>query len=449
MDLIGSNLGRRKFLKIGSMAIVSPLLMKAYGLFSLAATKTANAASRSRAAYNRAIDKMVEGFRQGAKKVVGWGTSRMGSPTVTAKALINYAKSSVTHNPFWLDERYAAGTKWGGLIGFPMFSPGGSNPSYSTFTPGPYQTPECGYESQLWPGENWEFLRPIRVGDTLRAWYRTPQLTEQTYKDRGDTRGFLNLECDCDVVNQRDEIVGIYKNYTVRIFYPDGAPGTRYKLDRYGFTQEEIVYLDRLARQEKIRGAEIRYWEDVNVGDMLDPVVIGPTNIADIYDRSTEGDPEFAMEGRGGGRDPNEPLNKLLEKEGVLGNEYMEYEGYYYKSAGRHADDIAAWEQNEPAAFLWGVYSLHPQLRCLTNWIGDDAFVRKFSWRHIMRTVIGDASYSMGKVTNKRRENGEYLVDIALWQQDMRGFIVDAAAATVALISKTQPYPELTREVDY
>jgi acyl dehydratase len=441
MDLIDSKLGRRKFLRLGIMALVSPLIIKAHGFVSLATAKSLDV-------YNRAIEKMVEGFRKGAKEVVGWGTSRMGSPTVTAKSLMNYASSSVTDNPFWLDEKYAAGTKWGGLIAFPMYSPGGSNPSYSTFTPGPYQTPECGFESQLWPGEDWEFLRPIREGDTLRAWYRTPELKEQNYKDRGDTRGFLNVECDCDVVNQRDEIVGIYKNYTVRIYYPEGAPGTLYKLGRYGFTEEEIVYLDRLARREKILGSEIRYWENVKVGDMLDPVVIGPTNIADIYSRNTEGDPEFAMESRGES-DPNEPLNKLLEKEGVLDNEYMEYEGLYYKSAGRHADDIAAWEQNEPAAFLWGVYSLHPQLRCLTNWIGDDAFVRKFSWRHITRTVIGDASYSMGKVTNKYRENGEFLIDIALWQQDMRGFIVDAAVATVALLSKTEPYPDLKREVSY
>jgi hypothetical protein len=246
-----------------------------------------------------------------------------------------------------------------------------------------------------------------------------------------------------------DEIVGIYKCMTVRIYYPDGAPGTAYKLSRYGFTKEEISYLDRLARQRKIRGAEIRYWEDVKVGDMLEPVVIGPTNIADIYSRDTSADPEFDFESSMAGRNPNDPMDKLLNKEGEIGDEYMLYEGLYYKSAGRHADDIAAWEQNEPAAFLWGVYSLHPQLCCLTNWMGDDGFVRKWCWRHITRTFIGDASYSRGKVTKVYQQGGEYLVDIALWQEDIRGFIVDAAVATVGLVSKTQPYPELKREVSY
>jgi acyl dehydratase len=440
-----SKLGRRKFLKIGSVVLVSPLFMKAHSLGSLFVARTVNAASRSLAAYNRAVDRMVEETRKRMNKAGGWGKSGRGSATVTAEALIDNASSSVKYNPFWIDERYAAGTRWGGLIAFPMYSVGTTN-----VTTNESKTPECGYERQLWPGENWEFLRPIRVGDTLRTWNRAPQIREQTVPDRGDTRGFLLMECNCDLVNQKDEIVGIYENYTVRIFFPDGPPGASYTLERYGFTENEIVYLDRLARQEKVRGAEIRYWEDVNINDMLDPVVIGPTNIADIY--AFGGGIGLSMGAGFRGSDSageQQPLHQLLEKEGVIGSEYMEYDGSYYKGAGRHADDLSAREEGEPAAFLWGAMSLRSQLCCLTNWMGDDAFVRKFSWRHITRTVVGDASYSLGKVVNKRIENGEYLVDIALWQQDMRGFIADAAFATVALLSKTQPYPEVKRDVSY
>lgn len=439
--------GRRNFLKLSSMALVSPLILKGVGLVS-----PRNVLARSRSSidtFNRALDKMLEDFRNAAKKVPGWGTSTRESPTVTAKAMIKYASESVKYNPFWLDEQYAAGTRWGGLIAFPMFSPDGSNPTYSPFHPRPFITPECGYLRQLWPGEDWEFFRPIRVGDTLRVWRRLPLLTEITVPYGGNVRGFWNLGCDDDVVNQRDEIIGTYKNNSVWIFFLDGAPGAPYILERYGFTKEELIYLDKLARQRTIRGAEIRYWEDVNVGDMLDPVVIGPTNIADIYARDTTGDPEFDFVAAIASKDPNEPLDKLLEKEGEIGDEYMEYDGLYYKSAGRHADDMAARLEGEPGAFLWGVYSLHPQICCLTNWMGDDAFVRKWSWRHITRTVNGDASWALGKVMKKRMENGEYLVDIGLWQQDIRGYIVDAAVATVALISKTQPYPNLTREVSY
>ncbi|MBN1627494.1 MAG: MaoC family dehydratase N-terminal domain-containing protein [Deltaproteobacteria bacterium] len=448
MVQVKNNPGRRNFLKISSMAIAAPLFLRMSKLVSLASAKAAVAGD----VYNRAMDRMVEGFRAAAKKAVGWGRVSSGgmpgmarSSTVTKDALINLASGYVTYNPFWVNESYAANTRWGGLIAFPDLE--GLIPGTSNLTTDAYKSAECGFERQLWPGEDYEFLRPIRVGDTLRVWNREPKLIELGHPDFEGVRGVVNVECDCDYINQRAEVVSTYKNQTVRYWFPKGAPGTTFILNRYGFTKEEIVHLDRLARKEKVRGADIRYWEDVNVGDTTDTVVIGPTNIADIYASSGGGMPGGGPGGAGAQQDV---LHKLLEKEGTIVSEYVYYEGSYYKGAGRHADDISARMEGEPGAFLWGRMSVHSMLACLTNWIGDDAFVRKFSWRHVYRTVNGDASYAMGKITRKYRQNDEYLVDIALWQQDMRGFIVDAALATVALLSRTEPYPpDVTREISY
>jgi acyl dehydratase len=454
MSKISSSLGRRSFLKISSMAITAPLFLRATKLVSLAAAK----AEVVKDAYNRAIESMIAGFREGAKAVVGWSRPTRGTSTVTKEALINNARGYVSYNPFWINEAYAANTRWGGLISFPNLE--GLVAGANNMTPGDYMTAECGFERQLWPGEDYEFLRPIRVGDTLRVWNRAPQVIPVEHPDFNGVRGVVNVECDCDYINQRSEVVSTYKNQTVRYYFPGGAPGTKFTLNRYGFTKEEIVYLDKLARQEQVRGARIRYWEDVNVGDMANPVVIGPTNIADIYASSTGGGTPAgagpgelaaaASAGQRGAAAVPQILHKLLDKEGAIGSEYVIYEGSYYKGAGRHADDISARMEGEPGAFLWGRMSVHSMLACLTNWIGDDAFVRKFSWRHVYRTINGDASYALGKVTKKYQQNGEYLVDIALWQQDIRGYVVDAAATTVALLSKTQAYPpDVTREVSY
>jgi acyl dehydratase len=454
-----TNLGRRKFLTVSSVAAMSPLIMK---VFNLAFTRVAAAASSAGAAYNRAIDKLLEETRKKMAAAAGWGKGR-GSATATAQGLINHASSTITYNPFWLDEAYAAGTRWGGLIALPMYSSGASQVSTAGL-----ETPECGFDRQLWPGQDWEFFQPIRVGDTLRGWNRDLSMTEQKSPDRGGVRGFFLVEGNCDGVNQRGEIVSTMKNYTIRIFFPDGPPGTKFKLNRYGFSKEEIVYLDRLARQTKVRGANIRYWEDVKVGDMLEPTVIPPTNIQDIA--SQGGGAAAAVGGAGGaggigsggrgasggGVAEEKPVHQLLQKEGVISGaqEYIQdpETGYYYKGGGdtlRHWDDLASRLEGEPGAFLWGVMSQKSMLRCITNWMGDDAFIRKFNWRHIYRTIVGDASYSMGKVTNKRNENGEYLVDLFVWQQDMRGYIVDTAISTVALLTKAKPYPDLKKVITY
>jgi acyl dehydratase len=451
------NLNRRKFLKIGSVALASPLVMKGIGLVS---PNTAAAKAKGvTAAYNRAIDRMFEDTKKRFAAVGGWAPMR-GPAKVTAEELIRHASSIVSYNPFWLDESYAAATRWGGLIAFPMFSAGGQN-----YTTVPSETPECGFDRQLWPGQDWEFFQPVRADDSLRVWMRKPRIEEQVGVDRDGIRAFILVEGDFDDINQRNEIVSTMKNYTVRIFFPDGPPGPPYIWERYGFTREEILFLDRMARSEEVRGSEIRYWEDVNVGDKLNPVVIPPTNMTDIASRGAgaatavggSGGLGGIGAGRGneGGTRERPVIHRLLKDEGKIDDtEFIKYSetGLYYKSAGgagRHWDDILARAEGEPGAFLWGVMSVHSMLRCVTNWMGDDAFMRKWNWRHITRTLVGDASYAQGKVTNKRMENGEYLVDIFVYQTDMRGFIVDCAVSTVALKSKTQPYPNVKKIVNY
>jgi acyl dehydratase len=459
MGLVKLNLDRRMFLKVGSMAFAAPLLMKASGVFSLATANAATAAAKVTDTYNKAIDKMVEGTRKRMAKAVGWGSGK----TATAQDLISNASSSVSYNPFWINESYAAGTRWGSLIAYPMYSTGGN-----MITTVESETPDCGFDSQLWPGQDWEFFQPIRLNDTVRAWNKLPQLIEQKV-DRGGIRGFLNIEGDYDMINQKNEIVTSTKNYTVRIFYPGGVPGAKYTLTRYGFSEAEILYLDKLARQTAVRGAEIRYWEDVKVGDMLNPIVVGPTNFQDIANQggggaapggtgtgaSIPGMGGSMGGGRGAVEEEKKPVAQLLAKEGVIGSrEYVKDNttGYYYKGGGdtlRHWDDYGARIEGEPGAFLWGLISIKSMIRCVTNWMGNDAFVRKYSWRHVTRTMVGDAAFSLGKVINKRNENGEYLVDIFVYHQDMRGYIGDAAVATVALLSKTKTYPDFKKVINY
>jgi len=86
--------------------------------------------------------------------------------------------------------------------------------------------------------------------------------------------------------------------------------------------------------------------------------------------------------------------------------------------------------------------------RLVTNWMGDDGFICKFSWRHVWRAPIGDAAIINGKVTKKYVENGEHLVDISVWCLDLRGCIPDMAVATVKLVSKADKYPAIKKVVN-
>ena len=72
----------------------------------------------------------------------------------------------------------------------------------------------------------------------------------------------------------------------------------------------------------------------------------------------------------------------------------------------------------------------------LTNWMGDDGFLRKFDTNYWAIIPLGDSFFCKGQVLNKRIENGEHLVDIVVWAETIRGYISQSATATVSLFSR-------------
>lgn len=105
----------------------------------------------------------------------------------------------------------------------------------------------------------------------------------------------------------------------------------------------------------------------------------------------------------------------------------------------RHWSDLAAQAEGEPCAWLFGIVSRFSLLRVLTNWMGDDGFVRRFKWRHMTRTRVGDTMVARAVVTAKHVENGEHLVDLHVWLRNLRGNVSEAAVATVALPARPAP----------
>jgi hypothetical protein len=103
---------------------------------------------------------------------------------------------------------------------------------------------------------------------------------------------------------------------------------------------------------------------------------------------------------------------------------------------GRHYSDLAAQAEGEPCAWLFGVVSRFSLLRTVTNWMGDDAVLRRFCWRHMTRTRVGDAMIGRATVVGKRVEDGEHLADLHVWLRNLRGNVSEAAVATVGLPSR-------------
>jgi hypothetical protein len=378
-----------------------------------------------RGVYNKTEEEMIEATNAVMDKMVGW-VKVAGKVMATAESMKGMAQSVDRWNPFWYDENYAAGTRWGSLIAFPMYQG-----SFGSAQIGSMPAPkEAGFQHMVWLGEDWDFYKPIRSGDYFKVWRRRPALIDTTALDGKGPRTFALVESDADTINQNDELVSHTRNYVERVFLPK-AP-VPVPMPDYEYTLAELRLIDLVVHEEEVRGANLRYWEDVKVGDMTRRVVLGPTSMANnaiIGVGLPAVDTTVA------------PREGILSADGQPGFDILQNPAtglYHIKGgpAGRHWSDRAAQSEGEPHAFLFAVVSRYLMCRLVTNWMGDDAFLRKFNWRHITRNPVGDTLIGYGKVANKRKENGEYLVDLVVWLENLRGNTTEAAFATVSLISK-------------
>ena len=72
----------------------------------------------------------------------------------------------------------------------------------------------------------------------------------------------------------------------------------------------------------------------------------------------------------------------------------------------------------------------------VTDWMGDDGTLKKFSGQVRHPNIIGDSSFIKGRVVKKYISNGEHLIDCEIRVENQAGLVTAPGTATVALVSK-------------
>jgi acyl dehydratase len=375
-----------------------------------------------RGVYTEPEKKMLAEMEETADRLVGWG--HIPYPEVTRDQIKANNVYTDPYNPIWRDDNYAKNTRWGDIIAFPTFEYG-----YGMFMWSPKIPDDGSFVYESYVGEDWELFRPVKPDDRIRCWNRRPRIEDIT-PEGGGMRKYAVFPRDSDYINQNDEQISSLKLYCEQTIFPKYPEP--YTMPVYGYTREEIEFIDQQARAEIIRGADIRYWEDVNVGDPLQPIVLGPTSVewsGMVMTTMNRGNMPVMK------HEVIKPMEMAQQGEDFLPGP----DGKLYTHGGRHMSDNSAQAQAEPLAWLYGATSKIGMTRCVTNWMGDDGFIRKLSWRHITRIAIGDTMIDTGRVIGKRVENDEYLVDLLVWGRNMRGNITEAGRYTVSLLSREAP----------
>ena len=123
--------------------------------------------------------------------------------------LRRFVQATGETHPLYTDPERAKATRYGAVIFPPTF-----------FCPDPIIAAKLAGLKRPWPfkysidgGSEWEFHRPVRVGDTLRLTSRIADLHEKQGSPQMGRMLFTIIEVRC--VNQRDELVGVARGTAI------------------------------------------------------------------------------------------------------------------------------------------------------------------------------------------------------------------------------------------
>jgi acyl dehydratase len=321
-------------------------------------------------------------------------------------------------NPLWSSPDYAARSVWGGIIAPPTFL---YTIDSTVVAPG--------FRGIQWiyGGTRWEHHLPVRVHDTITARVRVIAVNE---KSGAHASRFFIQTGEISFINQRGELVARAEADVLRV--PRRRTGTSGSLKfddrgaRWKYSSDDIEKIRQAYLNEKRRGAETRYWEDVQVGEQLWPIVKGPLTLVDIM--------AFYV----GRRNTYPPLKLAFQqREQHPANVYISpTTGVPVHPAAGHLDEEIAHEIGMPSAYDQGWQRANWGAHLVTNWAGDNSFVRRFSHKLVIPNLVGDTTWLEGAVTRKYVEDNEHRIVVEYKGVNQRGETNVTGTADIRLPSR-------------
>jgi acyl dehydratase len=323
----------------------------------------------------------------------------------TRLAILRFCEGIGDDNPLWTDPEYAARSPHGTLIAPPSF----------IFA--------CLGSVQVgWPGlggfhaeTTIDFHAPIRLGDKIAV-----QVTFDGFDGPIESRfggrrikDYLRQE----YCNQHGELVARFICSRMRFERSEmqkRAPSRAVEVP-HSWTAEEIAAIEADVLAEKPRGADPRYWEDVEVGDEIDVVTKGPIGLTD----------EIAFIAAGAAPIPR------LSAHGVALRRYRRHPKWAFRDPDTHAlepvysvhyNDYAARLQGAQAAYDVGIQRTSWQIHSLTNWMGDAGALKSVTGQYRSHVYLSDVVRLGGRVDAKDVDAaGDHVVKLTTWARNQRG----------------------------
>jgi acyl dehydratase len=350
----------------------------------------------------------------------------------TEENIRNFAYSYGDDNPLYCDPHYGASTRWGGQIAPGVMSGILNRKLFGERPPrelrgGRYRGIHV-FASRF----HWEFYQPPRPGDVFYAFVRLDDVKESHsgFAGRAIFRTTRWVK-----MNQRAEILGVHR--MVGIYAERKRAGENRKksppVEPAVYDDAALAEIDAVYAQERRRGAEPRWWEDVQPGDSIDRLAKGPFTLTDIIAFHAGGYhlTDLRTSRRAWQNRTRIPAFYVKNAQGIPDVAQRVHWDTAFSQATGNALSIDYGSMRE----FW----LH---HGVTDWMGDDGWIvdqhvelKKFS-------LHGDSHLITGTVTRKEREGERCIVRIEAQATNQRGIVTAEGSFTVALPSRAHgPVP--------
>jgi acyl dehydratase len=336
----------------------------------------------------------------------------------TRLAILRFCEGIGDDNPLWTDAEYAAEGPYGTLVAPPSF----------IFA--------CLGSVQVgWPGlggfhaeTRMTFERPIRVDDKISAkvvfdGFDGP-IAESNFGGRR-IKDYLRQEYR----NQHGELVATF--ICSRMRFERGEMQKRAAARAielpHPWTDAELAKIEEDVLAETPRGDTPRYWDDVNVGDEIDPITKGPLGLTDFI--------AFIAAGAA-------PIPRI-SAHGVALRRYRKHPKWAFRDPRTHAlEPVYSVHYNDYAAKLQGAqiaYDVGIQRTCwgvhlLTNWMGDAGRLKSLFGQYRSHVYLSDVIRLGGRVEKKEVDaDGDHVVHLTTWATNQRGQACMPGTAVIAL----------------
>jgi acyl dehydratase len=333
----------------------------------------------------------------------------------------HYAHGIGDDNPLWCDPDYAATTRYGTIIAPPsfLFACDRIISGYVGGLPGVHA---------MWSGADWTWHLPVKRNDAVHTEAHLKDLIEHQTRFAGRA---IQQIYHVKFYNQRNELIAEADSWCFRTDRDFAREkGTKYRELKAKpprrYSEAELARVYDLYAKEDVRGARPRYFEDVAVGEALPVMAKGPMTITGFI--------AYAQGWGGLYIRANKLAWKMIHRHKGLGipNRF----GIPDCPERVHWEPEFAQMVGAPGAYDYGPERCSWLTHHITNWMGDDGFLRRATCKIRRHNPEGDLLFISGKVTGKRIEDDRHLVDITQEAVNQDGELSVVGTGVVELPSR-------------